>query len=236
MKPRMPSPCASDFAHTTNMSAIGALLIHVMPPGSEPASGSVRPKQPIHSPSRASADTLPSAPRSHRRRSGTSQGSTGHSSSSGSPNRRARPRARPGLRRRTTRHAAILLWHRRAEQAERTHLAEDLRIGGLVLERVDDARRELVLRLRPVRNRGSSARHSRVGRRGRRDRPNRNAPYRPSNATLIYGLPQQGRGPGAQRPLQRVTTICAARPRPLPRMHYIDKTRSSNSPNASVEA
>ena len=65
--PRMAPPWASDFAHTTNTSAIGELEIQVfapdsryppstlrarvvMPPGSDPASGSVRPKQPIHSP------------------------------------------------------------------------------------------------------------------------------------------------------------------------------------------
>ena len=67
-KPRISPSCAADFAQTTKTSAIGALEIHilapvergsrpatfsarvVMPPGSEPASGSVRPKQPIHSP------------------------------------------------------------------------------------------------------------------------------------------------------------------------------------------
>src|SRR5687767_15228318 len=63
-KPRMSSP---SFAHTTNTSAIGELEIHVfvpvrlyppgtffarvcIEPGSEPWLGSVRPKQPIHSP------------------------------------------------------------------------------------------------------------------------------------------------------------------------------------------
>ena len=57
----------SSLAHTTNTSAIGELLIHIfepfstkppstrlarviMLPGSEPWLGSVRPKQPIHSP------------------------------------------------------------------------------------------------------------------------------------------------------------------------------------------
>ena len=66
-KPRIFPPCASDFAQTTKTSAIGALVIHIfaplrrypvavfsarvfIPAGSEPASGSVRPKQPIHSP------------------------------------------------------------------------------------------------------------------------------------------------------------------------------------------
>ena len=65
MKPRI-SP-ASFLAQTTNTSAIGLLVIHIlapdssqppstfrarvaMPPGSEPKSGSVSPKQPIHSP------------------------------------------------------------------------------------------------------------------------------------------------------------------------------------------
>ena len=68
MKPRM-SP-ASSFAHTTNTSAIGELVIQVFEPfstnppstrfarvridaGSDPASGSVRPKQPTHSPLRS---------------------------------------------------------------------------------------------------------------------------------------------------------------------------------------
>ncbi len=65
MKPRM-TP-SSVLAQTTKTSAIGELEIHIlaplstqppstflarvfMPPGSEPWSGSVRPKQPIHSP------------------------------------------------------------------------------------------------------------------------------------------------------------------------------------------
>src|SRR5436853_1186136 len=60
------SPCSS-LAHTTAISAKGALLIHIleplritwsplslkfdsMPEGLEPKSGSVKPKQPIHSP------------------------------------------------------------------------------------------------------------------------------------------------------------------------------------------
>ena len=60
---------ASSFAHTTSTSAIGALVIQVFEPfsrkppstffarvrmeaGSEPASGSVRPKQPTNSPVR----------------------------------------------------------------------------------------------------------------------------------------------------------------------------------------
>src|SRR3954454_548870 len=64
MKPRM---SLSSFAQTTNTSAIGELEIQVLPPvsdgppdtffarvctepGSEPWLGSVRPKQPIHSP------------------------------------------------------------------------------------------------------------------------------------------------------------------------------------------
>src|SRR5471032_167985 len=67
MKPRIRSrPSSSSFAHTTNTSAIGEFEIHIFwpelekPPstflarvvmlaGSEPAFGSVRPKQPIHS-------------------------------------------------------------------------------------------------------------------------------------------------------------------------------------------
>src|SRR4029078_10164095 len=66
-KPRILPSCASDLAQTTNTSAMGELVIHIlvpdsryppctfcargrMPPGSEPASGSVRPKQPTHSP------------------------------------------------------------------------------------------------------------------------------------------------------------------------------------------
>jgi hypothetical protein len=67
MKPLILSSCSADFAQMTNTSAIGALEIQVfepfstkppsaflawvrMPAGSEPASGSVRPKQPIYSP------------------------------------------------------------------------------------------------------------------------------------------------------------------------------------------
>ena len=59
--------CLSDFAHTIKTSAIGELEIHIfdpdnsyppstflavvfIPPGSDPASGSVKPKQPIKSP------------------------------------------------------------------------------------------------------------------------------------------------------------------------------------------
>src|ERR1700733_7110236 len=68
MKPRISSlPSSSSFAHTTNTSAIGEFEIHIFDPdsekppftflarvvmlaGSEPEFGSVRPKQPIHSP------------------------------------------------------------------------------------------------------------------------------------------------------------------------------------------
>src|SRR3954454_5345641 len=66
-KPRILPSSASDFAQITNTSAIGELVIHIlvpertyppctfwarvrMLPGSEPESGSVSPKQPIHSP------------------------------------------------------------------------------------------------------------------------------------------------------------------------------------------
>src|SRR5690606_42072915 len=66
-KPLIRPPCASLLAQTTNRSANGELLIQVLLPerrkpspsafatvriedGSEPASGSVRPKQPISSP------------------------------------------------------------------------------------------------------------------------------------------------------------------------------------------
>ena len=66
-KPRILPPCASLLAQTTNTSANGELVIQVLAPGkaeavavllgavriepgSEPASGSVRPKQPISSP------------------------------------------------------------------------------------------------------------------------------------------------------------------------------------------
>ena len=65
MKPRIAPP--SSLAQITSTSAIGELVIHIlepetlkppgtvtarvfMPPGSEPWSGSVRPKQPTHSP------------------------------------------------------------------------------------------------------------------------------------------------------------------------------------------
>ena len=70
MKPRMadwPSPSLSSLAQTTNTSAMGALVIHILAPfmmkppstglarvimlaGSEPWLGSVSPKQPTHSP------------------------------------------------------------------------------------------------------------------------------------------------------------------------------------------
>src|SRR5687768_13594002 len=66
-KPRILPPCASLLAQTTHTSANGELVIQVLLPestnpspsglavvriaeGSEPASGSVRPKQPISSP------------------------------------------------------------------------------------------------------------------------------------------------------------------------------------------
>ena len=67
MKPRIFPPCSSDFAQTMNTSAKGLFEIHILVPvmiyplvvfvanvliplGSDPASGSVRPKQPIKSP------------------------------------------------------------------------------------------------------------------------------------------------------------------------------------------
>ena len=63
----MASPCSLDLAQTTKTSAIGELEIHIFEPdkenppltfvavvfielGSDPASGSVNPKQPIRSP------------------------------------------------------------------------------------------------------------------------------------------------------------------------------------------
>src|SRR3546814_8246996 len=66
-KPRIAPSCASDFAHTTNTSAIGELVLHILaplrryppsifsarvriPPGSLPASVPVSPKQPTSSP------------------------------------------------------------------------------------------------------------------------------------------------------------------------------------------
>ena len=67
IKPFIASSCSFDFAQTTNTSAIGELDIHIFEPdneyppstfiavvfielGSEPASGSVKPKHPINSP------------------------------------------------------------------------------------------------------------------------------------------------------------------------------------------
>ena len=67
INPLIAFSCSLDFAHTTNTSAIGELEIHILEPdkryppstfvavvfiepGSDPASGSVNPKQPINSP------------------------------------------------------------------------------------------------------------------------------------------------------------------------------------------
>ena len=176
-KPRIAPPCASDLAQTTNTSAIGALVIQVllpaepiaavdllarvrMPPGSEPASGSVRPKQPIHSPRRELRQVLlrcsfraVGVDRVHH------EATTARSSSSDSPNRPARPRARPGRRRHSDAPAPPYSSGMVApEQAELAHLAEDRGVGRSRCGRPRSMRGAACPAHRPARCRGSSAR------------------------------------------------------------------------------